>query len=166
MLWIKEMVRRMGTDCRLFLHGISMGGATVLMATGLKLPPQVRGVISDCAFTSAWEVFTSVLHSSYHMPAFPVMQIADQMAREYAGYGLNECNARDEVRKAGVPVLLIHGEADTFVPSSMAYELYDACKSPKDLVMIPGAGHAEAYYKDTKRYEEAIRAFLSREDER
>ena len=61
---------------------------------------------------------------------------------------------------------LIHGEADTFVPSSMAYELYDACKSPKDLVMIPGAGHAEAYYKDTKRYEEAIRAFLSREDER
>ena len=48
----------------------------------------------------------------------------------------------------------------------MAYELYDACKSPKDLVMIPGAGHAEAYYKDTKRYEKAIRAFLSREDER
>ena len=166
MLWIKEMVRRMGTDCRLFLHGISMGGATVLMTTGLKLPPQGRGGISDCAFTSAWEVFTSVLHTSYHMPAFPVMQIADRMAREYAGYGLNECNARDEVRKAGVPVLLIHGEADTFVPSSMAYELYDACKSPKDLVMIPGAGHAEAYYKDTKRYEEAIRAFLSREDER
>ena len=138
----------------------------MLMATGLVLPPQVRGVISDCAFTSAWEVFASVLRSMYHMPAFPVMQIADRMAKERAGYGLNECNARDEVRKAGVPVLFIHGEADTFVPCRMAHELYDACNSPKELVLVPGAGHAEAYYKDTERYEEAIRAFLSREDER
>lgn len=164
MLWIKEMVRRMGPDCKLALHGISMGGATALMTAGLRMPPQVRAVISDCAFTSAWEVFSAVLRSMYHMPAFPVMQIADRMTREQAGYGLDECNARDEVRKADVPILFIHGDADTFVPCSMVYELYEACRSPKELLVIPGAGHAEAYYKDSAAYEQAVRAFLSRED--
>lgn len=164
MLWIREMVRRMGADCRLVLHGISMGGATALMTTGLDMPPQVKAVISDCAFTSAWEVFTSVLHRTYHMPAFPIMQIADRMTRKTAGYGLNECNAREEVKKAGVPILFIHGEADTFVPCRMARELYEACRSPKELLVIPGAGHAEAYYKDTAGYEGAVRAFLRRED--
>ena len=56
----------------------------------------------------------------------------------------------------------IHGEADAFAPCSMAYELYAACRSPKELLVIPGAGHAEAYYKDAERYERAVRAFLRR----
>ena len=79
--WMEYMVERLGEDCELMLHGISMGAATVLMSTGLNLPKQVRAAVSDCAFTSAWEVFSQVLRSMYHMPAFPVMQIADRMAR-------------------------------------------------------------------------------------
>ena len=74
-------MERLGEDCGLMLHGISMGAATVLMSTGLELPEQVKAAVSDCAFTSAWEVFSHVLRSMYHMPAFPVMQIADRMAR-------------------------------------------------------------------------------------
>ena len=160
-LWIREMIRRMGQDCRLVLHGISMGGATALMAAGLDLPPQVKAVTSDCAFTSAWEVFSSVLHKQYHMPAFPIMQISDRMAREKAGYGLAECNAVEEVRKAKVPILFIHGDADTFVPSRMCHELYDACASGKSILIIEGAAHAEAYHKDTEAYEGALKKFLN-----
>lgn len=69
--WMEYMVERLGEDCELMLHGISMGAATVLMSTGLNLPKQVRAAVSDCAFTSAWEVFSHVLRSMYHMPAFP-----------------------------------------------------------------------------------------------
>ena len=79
------------------------------------------------------------------MPAFPVMQIADRMARREAGYGLDECNARKEVMKASIPILFIHGDRDTFVPCSMVHELYGACASPRELLGIPGASHAEAY---------------------
>lgn len=156
LLWVRYMAERLGQDCRLMLHGISMGGATVLMAAGLKLPKQVKAVVSDCGFTSAWEVFGHVLKTMYHMPAFPVMQIADRMARKEAGFGLDECNAREEVKKAQVPILFIHGDKDTFVPCSMVYELYNACRSPKELLVVPGAGHAESYYKDTLGYEEAV----------
>ena len=55
---MEYMVERLGEDCELMLHGISMGAATVLMSTGLNLPKQVRAAVSDCAFTSAWEVFS------------------------------------------------------------------------------------------------------------
>lgn len=55
--WIRWMIHKAGDDAEILLHGTSMGGATVLMATGLELPAQVKGIISDCGFTSAKEVF-------------------------------------------------------------------------------------------------------------
>lgn len=158
--WILEVVERLGGDLSIFLHGISMGGAVVLMTSGMKLPPQVKGIISDCGFTSAWDVFSSVLHTRYHMPAFPLLQIADRMARAKAGYGLAECNAAREVEKAEVPILLIHGDADTFVPCRMCYEIYEHCKSDARLKIVKGASHAEAYHKDPAGYEKAVASFL------
>lgn len=154
--WMDYMVSRLGKDSELLLHGVSMGGATVCMCAGLDLPAQVRGIVSDCAFTSAWEVFSSVLKTMYHLPPFPLMQIADQMAKREAGYGLDECNGREEVKKARVPMLFIHGDADSFVPCSMVHELYGACAAWKELLVVEGASHAEAYYKEPKHYEGAV----------
>ena len=154
--WIHWVLEKCGEDVQILLHGTSMGGATVLMCSGLKLPPQVKGIVSDCGFTSAKEVFTHVLRSMYHMPAFPMIQISDQINRRMAGYGLDECNAAREVRKAKVPILLIHGSADTFVPCSMCDEIYENCASPKRKLIVEGAAHAESYYKDMKAYEKAL----------
>ena len=50
--WINWITGRCGGQVQIVLHGISMGAATALMTTGLALPVQVKGVISDCAFTS------------------------------------------------------------------------------------------------------------------
>lgn len=159
-LWIEEMVKKLGEDCKILLHGDSMGGATVLMTTGLELPPQVKAAISDCAFTSAWEVFASVLKNTYHLPKFPLLHIANGMVKKNAGYELDECNAKNEVAKSKIPILFIHGDADTFVPCSMVHELHDACKSEKKLVIIEGAGHVESCYRDAELYEEAIKSFI------
>ena len=97
--WINWVIGRCGGQTQIILHGISMGAATALMTTGLTLPVQVKGVISDCAFTSPKAVFSHVLRSMYHLPAFPMIQIADYVNRKKAGYGLDECNAAREVRK-------------------------------------------------------------------
>ena len=159
-LWIDYMVERLGEACKILLHGDSMGGATVLMTTGLELPPQVKAAISDCAFTSAWEVFSSVLKNMYHLPPFPLLQIANSMVKKRAGYELDECNAREEVKKAKVPILFLHGDSDTFVPCSMVHELYGACASEKKLVIIEGAGHVESCYRDAEKYQGAIVEFI------
>jgi len=159
-LWIDYTVERLGEDCQILLHGDSMGAATVLMATGMKLPKQVKAAVSDCAFTSAWDVFCAVLKNMYHLPPFPIMQIANQMVKKRAGYALDECNAKDEVKKAEIPILFIHGDSDTFVPCAMVHELYEACASRKKLLIVEGAGHVEACYKEPEKYEEAIRSFI------
>lgn len=157
--WIRWTIRECGENVKIMLHGTSMGGATVLMASGLELPANVKGIVSDCGFTSPKEVFTHVLNHMYHLPAFPAIQGADLLNKRLAGYGMDECNARREVRKAKVPILFIHGSADTFVPCSMCHEIYDSCKSPKRKLIIEGAAHAESYYKDTDAYEKALTEF-------
>lgn len=158
--WIGWVIGRTGEDSRILLHGTSMGGATVLMASGLELPEQVKGIISDCGFTSAKEVFTHVLHSMYHLPAFPMIQIASLVNKKKAGYSLGECNAAEEVRRAAVPILLIHGSGDTFVPSSMCRKIYENCASEKKMLIVEGAAHAESYYKDMEAYENALNEFI------
>lgn len=158
--WIDWVLETCGEDVRILLHGTSMGGATVLMTSGLNLPDQVKGIISDCAFTSPKEVFTYVLHTMIHLPAFPIMQISDVINRKRAGYGLDDCNAAREVQKAAVPILFIHGSADTFVPCSMCDTIYENCTSPKKKLIVEGAAHAESFYKDTEAYENAMTEFL------
>lgn len=159
--WIKWVIQKCGEDVEIVLHGTSMGGATVLMTSGLELPPQVKCIVSDCGFTSPKEVFTFVLKSMYHLPAFPVIPAADVVNKKLAGYGMDECNAKREVRKAKVPILFIHGSKDTFVPCRMCHEIYENCASPKRKLIIEGAAHAESYYKDTEKYENALTDFFA-----
>ena len=158
--WINWVLRKCGENVEILLHGTSMGGATVLMMSSLELPAQVKGIVSDCAFTSPKEVFSHVLKSMYHLPAFPVMNISDFLNKRLAGYGLDECNAAREVKKAKVPILFIHGSGDTFVPYSMCETMYENCASSKKKLIIEGAAHAECYYKDTDAYENALTEFI------
>lgn len=158
--WINWAVENCGEDVQILLHGTSMGGATVLMTSSLELPSQVKGIISDCAFTSPKEVFTHVLKHMMHMPAFPMIQIADILNRKLAGYALDECNAAREVKNAKVPILFIHGSGDTFVPCSMCETLYENCSAPKARLIVEGAAHAESYYKETAEYEAAMNKFI------
>lgn len=160
--WINWIIEECGEEVQILLHGISMGGATVLMTSGLQLPQQVKGIVSDCGFTSPKDVFTHVLHSMYHLPAFPLMPIADWINRKKAGYGMDECNAAREVRKAKVPILLIHGDKDTFVPYQMCEEIYKNCASQKTKLIVKGAAHAESYYKDREAYEQALNQLIEK----
>lgn len=134
--WVNWLIGTCGDDVEIMLHGTSMGGATVLMASGLDLPCQVKGIVSDCGFTSPKEVFTHVLNHMYHLPAFPAIQGADLLNKRLAGYGMDECNAKYEVQKAKVPILFIHGSSDTFVPVSMCHEIYENCASPKRKLIV------------------------------
>ena len=132
----------------------------ITLDDGLKLPYQVKGIVSDCGFTSPKEVFTHVLHSMYHLPAFPIIPIANIMNRKLAGYGMDECNAAREVKRSTTPTMFIHGSADTFVPSRMCEKMYENCAAKKWKLIVEEAAHAESYYKDTKRYEEALDVML------
>lgn len=160
--WINFVVDRFGSDCEILLHGTSMGGATVLMTSGLDLPKNVKGIVSDCAFTSAWNVFSALIRKIYHIPPYPVINIASKICKKTAGYEFDECNSAEEVKKAKVPILFIHGDDDTFVPCRMCYEIYENCSAPKDILIVEGAGHGESYYKETEKYEEKLSNYIEK----
>lgn len=160
--WIEYTIKTFGKDCKIFLHGTSMGGATVLMASGLDLPKNVKGIIADCAFTSAYDVFSYILKRDYHLPKFPLMNITEILTKKYAGYGYNDANTLDAVKKTNIPILFIHGDKDDFVPTYMSRQNYEACNSDKKLLIVKGADHAESYYSATEEYEQAIEEFFAK----
>lgn len=162
--WISYIISR-DKDAKIILHGLSMGASSVLMACGdEELPSNVVLAVSDCAYTSAWEIFSKELRESYHLPSFPIMNVASGICKSKAGYSFKEASALNQVKSSRVPILFIHGDADDFVPYEMGERLYNACSSEKDFFVAKNAGHAQAYklYKDEyfKRVEEFISRYI------
>ena len=160
--WAAEAARRI-PGCRVLLHGISMGAATVLMAAGQDAcPPCVEAVAADCAYSSAWEQFALQVKNMLHLPPFPVLYLASLVNRLLAGYWFRQPDTAAWAARIRVPVLLIHGTADTYVPTAMVYKLYDACTCEKSLWLAEGAPHAASWTVQPQGYQDTLRAFLSR----
>ena len=160
--WAWYAARRFGEDRPLYLAGISMGCATVLMSLSLNLPPNVRGVLADCGFTSPWEIVRHVAKADFRLPAFPLLWLLDLWCRALAGFSLKEADTRKALGSSSLPVLFLHGKEDKFVPVSMTEENYRACRGEKDLYLVPGAAHAQSYGTDTPGCQARIEKLLRR----
>ncbi len=143
------------------LMGVSMGAATVLMAADLDLPGEVKGIIADCPYSDPSAIIKKVGRDSMGGASILLYPFILLGARLYGGFSLTAASPRKAVRRARVPVLLIHGEDDRFVPCDMSREVYDACASEKTRVTVPGAPHAIAYVQDPDKYGQAVRRFLA-----
>ncbi len=161
-LWIRKAIELAGPDAGIVLHGVSMGGATVLMASGDPQPPEVKAIVSDCAYSSVWEELRWRLKEDYRLPAFPVLHSATLIARVLTGRDYRKGSALAQVARSRTPTLFVHGDADTFVPYEMVHRLHKACASEKALCVIPEAGHAEAWDVDRETYVRHLHAFLNR----
>lgn len=161
-MWAEYLCSRLGKDCSVFLSGISMGCSTVLMAAGTGLPENVRGIIADCGFTSPYDIFRHVLRRNFGLPAFPLIGMTQVLAKHRAGFTYREVSTTDVLKTCRIPVLFIHGGADTFVPVRMTLENYAACGAPKELLIIEGAGHAVSNMEDPVRYREAVLGFMQK----
>lgn len=157
--WI-EKINEKYPDGKIILYGISMGAATVMQASNKYLSDNVVGIVEDCGFTTAWDEFKFVMKNSYHLPAFPVLNILNLYARLFIGFDLRESDSRKCIAETELPVLFIHGDADAFVPCFMAEECYAACNSRKEKYICSGAAHAQSYYKHTEEYEKTLYSFL------
>ena len=142
-----------------YLAGVSMGGTTVLMAADLGLPGCVRGIMADCAFTSPDGIWEHVVHDNLHLPYKLRSKVADLICRSKIGHSSKESSTVSSLAHAKVPVLLIHGEDDNFVPVSMCYENFRACSAPVRMFTVPGADHGMSYFTDKEGYEETMRDF-------
>lgn len=159
--WAQENI---DSSLPIYLAGISMGASTVLMASSLNLPENVRGIMADSGFTSAHDIWKYVTENNLHLSYKMVGFLADIMCKKKINMGTKDYSAKDALKNTNVPVLFIHGSHDKFVPVSMTYENYLACNSEKELLIVPGAGHGRSYLVDKAKYEKTLLAFWKKCD--
>jgi len=157
--WVEFMQRRFGKDVKIILTGISMGGATVLMAGGEALPDCVLGILADCPYSSAKEIMYKVIREMGLPPgiSYPFVKLG---ALVFGGFRLEETSPRKALEKCRLPVIFFHGEDDDFVPCHMSRSMHEAYTGPKALVTIPGAGHGLSYAVEPERYIRELLAFF------
>ncbi len=157
--WIQLLIKEHGaTD--IILHGNSMGAATVLMTSGENLPDAVKGIIADSGYSSVKAELQHQLKNIYHLPSFPLLNVTSVITNIKAGYTFEEASTVKQVKKNTRPLLIIHGDADDLVPTSMGHELYDAAGGEKELWIVPDAGHTKAFDNVTEEYEKRLKDFL------
>jgi fermentation-respiration switch protein FrsA (DUF1100 family) len=162
--WIDYALTRFGADTKILLVGVSMGAATVLMAAGLTLPPQVRGVIADAPYSSPYDIIRRVCGKMGFPPA-PAMPIVCLGARLWGGFRVRTDSAVEAVRRAQVPMLIIHGEDDRFVPCDMSRAIaVSATEVGRDVTLytVKDAGHGISFIEDPEGYRQTVERFIER----
>ena len=159
--WIHHTVETCGPDTKIILIGLSMGASTVMMSTGLKLPANVKGVIADCGYSSPKAILQQVIRAM-KLPVRLVYPLVRLSARIYGRFDIECVSATEALVHCRVPILFIHGEADSFVPCNMSRMNYDACGSEKELFTVPGADHGMSYMIDEEGYVGKFKGFLQK----
>ena len=159
--WIEFLTVLKGGQIEILLHGHSMGGAIVSILSGEKILPNIKGIISDCAYDSVKNIFTYQIKKMFKLPAFPIIPVASLICKLRAGYFFGEADVTRQVACSKVPILYIHGSQDDFVPCKMVYNLYDAT-DPKlrKIWVVDGAKHIESIKKEPDKYADHIRFFV------
>lgn len=158
--WAEYAQRRFGTSVPVFLSGVSMGGAAVLMASDLPLPPNVAGIIADCPYSSPLAIIKKVCRD-VHIPGFLAVPFGCLGGLIWGRFRLWSANAQSSVSRARVPVLLIHGMEDKYIPFDMSRQIRESCRSACFLELFPGAAHAGSCLTDTARYRRVLEAFVA-----
>lgn len=158
--WVEYAIKRFGSDVKILISGISMGASTVLMASELNLPKNVYGIIADCPYSSPKAIIKKVLKEDMHLAPWFFYPFVALSARVYGGFSLNSSSPERAVKKAKVPIMIIHGDVDKFVPLEMSENIVKA--NPNiTLHVFSGAGHGLSYMVDDQKYQEIFQSFVN-----
>lgn len=156
--WINFLNNKFNNP-RVILCGISMGAATVLMASNMNLPNNVIGILADCGYSSIKEIIMKCT-KDLHLPPklfYPFIKFG---AKIFGHFDLEETSPIQAIKESNIPTILFHGTTDDFVPCYMSEKLYEAKKENNKLVTIPNAGHGLCYLIDSELYIKSLKEFF------
>lgn len=160
--WVNYYIQNIDKNAEIVLGGMSMGATTVLLASGLTLPPNVKGIIADCGFTSPTAIIKKVARQAFHINAGFFLPVMDIMCRITGRFGIYGVSTEKALPKTKLPVLFIHGKSDNFVPCEMSDRGYKSAAGEKEILLVDGADHGMSYLIDTKTVEEHLLGFLKK----
>ena len=155
-----DYARERKKDAPIFLVGISMGGATVLMASAMAEERGIKGIAADCPYSSPYDIISKVMVDKGLKPSL-LMPLVSLSAFLFGHFRLKSESAAEAVEKSSLPILIIHGLDDRFVPDYMSREIYERSKGNVEYETFPNAGHGLSYMVDRKRYVDTTVRFFS-----
>ena len=159
--WAQWAAEQFGPESRIMLFGISMGAASVLLASALELPEQVRGVVADCPFSNGRDILVrTATQAGVPKPLAEVLEIITPPL--WGGFRIRDTDVRQAVKHTKLPVLLIHGEDDDFVPPEMSEEIRQSNPAVMERHTFPGASHGISFVIDPERYKKLVLEFAER----
>ena len=156
--WIKFATYKFGKKRPIIIGGVSMGAATVMMASCEDLPKNVVCVMADCGYSSSKDIIKKVV-CEMKLPVgiiYPFIRLGGML---YGKFDIEEITPVEAVAQSRTPIVYLHGDVDDFVPYEMSVECFNATKAPKKLVTIEGAGHGLAFPQNPHKYVESLREF-------
>lgn len=160
--WTNVALDLYGDTTQIVVHGISMGAATAMMMSGEKAPSNIKCYVADCGYTSVWDEFKYELKQRFGLPPFPFLYTSSLLSEIKLGWNFKEASSLEQIKKCDKPIFFIHGDKDTYVPTYMAYELYEAKTGDKELWIVPGVEHANSYWDYTSEYIEKTKIFVNK----
>ena len=157
--WIKLVVNEFGNDVKILLTGVSMGAATVLMASCMDLPENVKGILADCGYNKPSDIIKKVI-KEMKLPADFFYHFVKLGGKIFGKFNIDETSPYEAVQKSKVPIIFIHGDQDSIVPCDMSKKLYDACTSKKKIVTINNSDHGVSYLVDPEKYVNELNEFF------
>ena len=158
--WVKYAVERFGEDTKIILSGVSMGAATVLLASELDLPDNVRGIFADCPYSSPEKIVKKVI-ADMKLPPF-LYFFVKMGAKIWGKFDLGAASPEEAVKNNTLPLLIIHGDDDRFVPYYMSVDIFNAAKTKhKKFITVKTAGHGLSFMVDFKTYSNAVKEFTN-----
>jgi len=180
------LVAQQPDPARRFIYGHSLGGAVAVdLAASLSrhdepsesaladvastepaVPPRAQRVSAPNAKSRLATAYQAALRPGTPAGGLIVESsfttLAD-MAREvtYAWLPLGllmsqKFDSISKMAKVAMPVLVVHGVADRFVPSRFSQQLYDAATSPKTLLLVEGGSHNNSMRTGADQYRKAL----------
>lgn len=163
-IWIPEAHKRWPW-LDILVHGLSMGGAMTMYTSGEEIPDEMRVVafIEDCGYSSIWDELAFQLKHDYNLPAFPLLDIADRICQWKYGWSFHDGETDKQLAKCSKPMLLIHGDADTYVPCEMGMRNYEAkTNGYRELWISEGSDHAMTIHDHWEEYCQRVQDFITR----
>lgn len=160
--WVSEMNKHFDASLPMVLHGLSMGGACVVMCAEEGLPAYVKAVIDDSGFTSAFAEFAHEMRLKMHLPAFPLLYSASLLCKIREGWSFKEASAIKKLENVEVPLLIIHGDADIKVPVSEGKRILATKKKNAEMWLVEGGTHINAITQQPEKYEQVVSDFLNK----
>lgn len=162
-LWIGKLIEIFGEECQIVLFGISMGAATCLLCANKNLQKNVKCIVSDSAFSSAYDELKYLIKTRGHFPSFFVLPVMNFFFKVFGKFDLKKVLPIESVKTSNLPILFFHGTNDVFVPCLMTEKMFDSLnRNDCEKVIVSGAGHIQSYKYLGANYEKKLLGFVNK----